>query len=92
VGQDELGDHRVVGVVQRDQLVALVGERGARLVEVALDRLGAVVDLAGRDDLVARVVEGRQRDVELVPVLGLHVLAHQLLSGLAQGHRPTLSG
>src|SRR3954447_19915337 len=85
--QHELGDHRVVGVVQRDQLVALVGERGARLGEVPRDLVGAVVHVAGRHDLVARVVEGREGHVELVPVLGLHVLAHGALAGVAEAHR-----
>ena len=31
--------HRVVGMVEREQLVALVGEGGARLLEVARDLL-----------------------------------------------------
>jgi hypothetical protein len=45
----DLGDDRVVGVVERDQLVALVGERPAALGEVAANRLLAVVDITGRD-------------------------------------------
>ena len=85
--QVELGDHRVVGVVQRDQLVALVGERRAALLEVRRDRRLAVVHVAGRDELVARVVERLHRHVELVPVLGLHVLAHDRLAALAQRRR-----
>ena len=36
------------------------------------------------DDLVARVVERRHRHVEVVDVLGLHVLAHDGLAALAQ--------
>ena len=58
--QVELDDHRVVGVVQRDELVALVGERAAALGEVGAHRLLAVVDVAGRDELVARVPERRR--------------------------------
>ena len=84
--QVELGDHRVVRVVQRDQLVALVGEGGARLREVAHHLLGPVVHLARGDDLVARMIEGAERHVELMPVLGLHVLAHD---GLADARAMT---
>jgi hypothetical protein len=80
--QVELGQHRVLGVVEPDQLVALVGECGARLLEVARHLLGAVVHVAVRDDLVTRVVERPHRHVELVPVLGLHVLTDD---GLAAG-------
>src|SRR5882762_11517879 len=69
-------------------LVALIGERRAALVEVAGDRLLAVVDVARRDDLVARVAERLHRHVELVAVLGLHVLAHDLLAGLSEAHAP----
>src|SRR5689334_19918083 len=61
--QVELDDHRVVGVVEGDQLVALVGKRGARLGEVPTDLLLAVVDVARRDDLVARVPERLNRRI-----------------------------
>ena len=86
-------DHRLVGVMEGDQLVALVGERGARLLEVARHLVGAVEDVARADQLVARVVEGRERGVELVPVLGLHVLDNELLAPATKlrrkGHRLT---
>ena len=80
----ELDDHGVVGVVELDQAVALIGERAARLLEVRADGLLAVIYIAGRDDLVARVLEGGEGDIELVPVLGLHVLADGPLASLAQ--------
>jgi mannosyltransferase len=90
-----LDDHRVVGVVEGNQLVSLVGERGACLLEVARHLLRPVVDVAGADQLVARVVESRQRGVELVPVLRLHVLDHEPLALAANpgghGHWLTLS-
>ena len=82
--QPGLDDHGVFGVVELDQLVALVGEGAAGLLVVGGDLLGPVVDVAGRDDLVAGVLEGVERDVELVPVLGLHVLDDDLLAFLAQ--------
>ena len=79
----------------RDQLVALIGEGGAGVLEVAGHLLAAVVDVPRADQLVARVVEGLDRRLELVPVLGLHVLDHELLALatklLADGHGPTLS-
>ena len=62
----------------------LIGERTARLLEVRTDSLLAVIYIAGRDDLVARVLEGGEGDIELVPVLGLHVLADGPLASLAQ--------
>src|SRR5262249_17481729 len=92
MGAVEVGlhDHRVVRVVERDQLIPLVGKGGARLVEVAGDLLGAVIDVAGADELVARVVEGLDRRVVLVTILRLHVLDHELLALaaklLADGH------
>src|SRR5439155_13127012 len=67
--QVELDDHGAVRVMHPDQLVALVRERRARLGEVARDLVLAVVDVAGRDDLVARVAERGHRHIELVPVL-----------------------
>jgi len=88
----ELDDDGVVGVVHGDQRVALVGERAARLLEVARDSIRAVVDVAGRHDLVARMAERGERGREVVAVLRLHVLAHD---GFAPGaqiadgrHRP----
>ena len=72
-------------MVKLDQLVALVGEGGAGLLEVASDLGLAVVDVARRDQLVARMLEGRHRRVELVAVLRLHVLDDELLASVAQG-------
>ena len=70
--------------MEGDQLVALVRKGGACLLEVARHLLRPVVDVAGADELVARMVEGGDRGVVLVPVLGLHVLDHELLA-LAYG-------
>src|SRR5439155_20352754 len=86
-----LGQHRVVGVVHLDELVALVRERRARLLEIAVDRFLAVVDLAGGDQLVAWVLERAHGDVELVAILRLHVLANDLLADVFEGHAATLS-
>src|SRR5512144_2061780 len=66
-------------MVQRQELVALVGKRAAGLGEVALHLLGAVVDLSGADQLVAGMLEGVEGRVELLAVLRVHVLAHDLL-------------
>ena len=85
--QIELHDHRVLGMVQRDQLVALVWKRGAALVEVAQHLLLPVVYVAGGDQLVARMLERRHRRVEVVPVLRLHVLAHERFAALPAGRR-----
>ena len=79
-----LGDHRVVRVVHGDQLVALVRERRARLLEVAHHLVGPVVHLAGGDDLVAGVSERPERHVEFMTVLGLHVLAHDGLAAVPE--------
>src|SRR3954453_13028441 len=74
-------------MVEGDQLVALVGKGRARLLVVAVDLFGAVEDLVGRNDLVARVVgEGGQRHVEVVRVLRLHVLADDLLGLVSRVH------
>ena len=83
----EFDEDRVVGVMHLDQRVALVGERGPRLVEVAADLIGAVEDVAGRDDLVAGMAEGGDRRLELVAVLGVHVLADVRLASVAEGGR-----
>ena len=91
---DGLDQHRVVGVMQGQQLVALVGESGAGVLEVLHDLLGSVVDLAGGDQLVPRVVKGVERVVELVAVLGVHVLAHDRLARRAHrlGREQDLAG
>src|SRR5205823_5901091 len=52
-----------------------------------VDLVVAVVDLAGRHDLVARMLGERgQRHVEVVRVLRLHVLAHELFARGPQVH------
>jgi hypothetical protein len=65
-------------------LVALVGERLASPAVVLAHLRGAVEHLAGWHELVARVVERAERDVEAMVVLGLHVLAHHRRAALAQ--------
>ena len=82
--QVELDDHGVLAVVQGDHLVALIWEGGAALGVVTAHLLLAVVHLAGGDQFVARVREGADRGVEVVDVLGLHVLAHNGLAASAQ--------
>ena len=76
-------DHRVVRVTHGDQLVALIRERRARVLEVLAHGRVAVVHLPRRDDLVARVREGLHHGLEVVDVLGLHVLAHHGLTSPA---------
>ena len=66
------------------ELVSLVRECRAGLLEVAHHLVGTVVHVARGDDLVARVIEGAERHVELMTVLGLHVLAHDGLATLSQ--------
>src|SRR3954465_3557117 len=87
---DGLDEDGIVGVVQRQELVALIREGSTGVVVVAGHLLGAVVDLPGGDQLVARVTEGVERGVELVPVLRVHVLTDDLPALLppcgAQGH------
>ena len=48
-------------MVEGDQLVALIGKRRAGLLVVAVDLFRTVEDLAGRNDLVARIVEAYDR-------------------------------
>jgi len=43
-----------------------------------------IEDLAGRDDLVAGVIEGAERHLEVVGVLGLHVLPDTSSAPLTQ--------
>ena len=85
--QIELGDQSVVCVVKGDELVALVRKRGPGLSEVATDLGLTIEDISGCDDLVARMRKGRDRRIEVVVVLGLHVLAHDSLSALTQSAR-----
>ena len=82
--QIELHDHRVLGVVQRERLVALIGKRRAGLREVAPNVVLAVIHVAGRDDLVAGMGECPDGRVEVVLVLRFHMLAHDHLAALAQ--------
>jgi hypothetical protein len=49
----DLGDDGVVRVMQRDQLVALVGKRSPGPGEIGTHRFLAVIDIAGGDELVA---------------------------------------
>jgi hypothetical protein len=50
--QVKLRNHSVIGVVKRDELVALVGKRGASLLEIAANLDLAVVHIARGYDLV----------------------------------------
>ena len=91
---DRLHQHGVVGRVQLDDLDLLIREGPVELLPVGHHLLGAVVDLVGRDVLVARVLEGREGGLVVGGVLGLDVLADELLApgrlGLENGHRSTL--
>ena len=82
--QIELDYHAGVGVMKGDQLVALIGKGGPRVLEVLAHRVLPVEDIARRHDLVAGVAEGAQRQLEVVVVLGLHVLPDERLATLAQ--------
>ena len=70
----ELHDDRVVGVAEGVDLVALVGKGGAARAVVPHHLVGAVEHLSRGDELVTRMREGRQRRVEVEPVLAVHVL------------------
>ena len=82
--QVELGDDRVVGVMQRDEFVALIRKRSATLGEIGTHRLFTVIYIARRDELIARVPERGDRRVEIMPVLRLHVLPHDGLAACAE--------
>ena len=60
-------------------LLVLIKERGHPGV--------AVPDLSCRDDLVARVAEGRDAAIEVVGVFGFHVLEDRRLTQLSQAGR-----
>src|SRR5262245_17964360 len=75
-----LDQDRIVRVVQREQLIALVRERGSGLLEVAANLGLAIEDVARPDQLVAGVMEGLHGGVVVVAVLGVHVLADELLA------------
>jgi hypothetical protein len=64
-----LGDG-VLAVVRGDRLDGEVGDAGEVRAVVAAYGLLAVEDLARRDDLVARMVEGRDDRVQVVGGLG----------------------
>ena len=81
--QFELGDHGVVGEVEPDVVVALIGEGRARAAVVAHDLVVSVEDLARRHDFIARVaVERGECAVELLLGLRYEVLAHNPLATL----------
>lgn len=52
-GQVELDDHGVVGVMQRDEFVALVWEGATALGKISADFRFTVKDVARRDELIA---------------------------------------
>ena len=56
--EDELDDHRVVGIAKREQLVALIGKRGTRTAKVVANLGLAVEDEPCRDEFVVRMREG----------------------------------
>src|ERR1041384_3081991 len=78
-----LDDDRVVGVVHRLRLEAKVGKSLLVLLEKGVDAPVAVPYFARGDDLIARMREGRDASIELVRVLGLHVLPDRGLPNLA---------
>lgn len=82
--QVELDDHTGIGVMEGDHLIALVGEGGPRIVEVAAHGLLPIEDIARGHDLVTGVTERAQRGLEVVLVLRLHVFADERLAPLAQ--------
>src|SRR5690242_17744455 len=65
-------------------LVPLVRERGPGRGVVLPDRRLAVEDLAGRDQLVAGMRERGERRLEVLAVLGVHVVADDLLAPAAE--------
>src|SRR5258708_14180090 len=80
----ELDDDGVVGVIHRDELVALVRESAAALGKVPADLRFAVEDVARGDELVARMRERPDGGVEVLAVLRVHVLEHDGLAPLAR--------
>jgi len=75
-----------VSSAQLDDLGLLIGEGPVELPPVGQDLLRSIVDLVGRDVLVAGMLEGRQRRLEVTGVLRLDVLADRL-HALADRHR-----
>ena len=65
----ELDDDGVVGVVHRDEFVALVWEGPTALGKIFADFGFAVEDVARRDELVARMRERPNGGVEVQAVL-----------------------
>ena len=78
--EPEFDDHGVVGMAQRDQLVALIRKSRPGLPEILPDRELAVVHLIRRDEFVTWVVESSDHRVEVVNILGFHVKPNDLLS------------
>ena len=66
--------------MEGDQLVALIGKGGPRVLEVAAHRLLPVEYIARRH---AGMAEGGERHLDVMVVLGLHVLADERLAALA---------
>src|SRR5262249_7262695 len=82
--QIELDDDRIVGMPQGQDLVPLVRERGARRLVVPANGLLTVEDLAGGNQLVARMAERREGGVELAAVLRFHVAANDHLATVTE--------
>src|SRR5712691_2751055 len=61
-------------MVERFRVKPEVGESFLIFQQEGVDARMPVPDLAGRDDLVARMRERRDAAIEIVGVLGLHVL------------------
>src|SRR5262245_65992197 len=70
---------------QGQDLVPLVRERGARRLVVPANGLLAVEDLAGGNQLVARMAERREGGVELAAGLRFHVAANDHLATGTEG-------
>jgi hypothetical protein len=90
--QVELRNDGVVGDMEADVVMPLVGKRRPSGAVLAHDLDLTVECLAGRHDLVVRVgTEGRQRPIELLCHLGSEVLLDDLEAALPQfvGHCPT---
>src|SRR6478609_7834900 len=84
----KLDDDGVVGVVHRDEFVALVWEGGTALGKISADFRFAVKDIARRDELIARMREGPDGGVKVLAVLRVHVLEHDRLAPLAHSTTP----
>src|SRR5918995_792286 len=83
-GHPPLAHHRVVAVVDVDDLEPEIGEVAPRHLPVPAHLVDAVVDPLVADELVARVVEARQRRRHVVGVLGVEQRAQGLLPALLE--------